>query len=80
METNKSRKRNSSENKRNSGENKRNSGEKKQDELSSKYFIEYLMSEQRQRDHEIAKLKKLVQSLKKRLETYTHFFKREHGI
>ena len=43
METNKSRKRNSSENKRNSGENKRNSGEKKQDELSSKYFIEYLM-------------------------------------
>lgn len=65
-------------NRRNSSETKRNSSETKQDE-SSKYLIDYLLREQKKRDHEIAKLKKDIQTLKKELQIYTNFLNENMG-
>ena len=63
-------------NRRNSSET--NSSETKQDE-SSKYLIDYLLREQKKRDHEIAKLKKDIQTLKKELQIYTNFLNENMG-
>mgnify|MGYP007024787876 FL=1 len=65
-------------NRRNSLETKRNYSETKQDE-SSKYLIDYLLREQKKRDHEIAKLKKDIQTLKKELQIYTNFLNENMG-
>ena len=61
-----------------SSETKQNSSETKQNE-SSKYFIDYLLREQKKRDHEIAKLKNDIQTLKKELETYINFLNDNMG-
>tara|TARA_Y100000389_G_scaffold143671_1_gene141984 strand:- start:58 stop:282 length:225 start_codon:yes stop_codon:yes gene_type:complete len=65
--------------KKSSIELKRTSSEFKRDNVPAKYFIDYLLSEQKKRDVEISKLKKTIDALKKELETYTQFMNDNMG-
>ena len=58
---------------------KKASSDSKKDDVSAKFIIDYLIKEQKKRDLEISKLKKHIESLKKELETYTHFLNENMG-